>query len=1012
VSDPPERLGKYLVLGPIAQGGMATIYRAKSVGVAGFEKILALKRIHPKLTAEPRFIRSFIDEARIAVTLNHRNIVQVFDFGRAEGELFLAMEIIEGADLRTIVNLAHDREIEVPIAVACYVLADVAAGLDYAHKKVDAAGNSLGIVHCDVSPQNVMLSFEGFVKILDFGVARAKFVAGPDDKRLRGKPRYMAPEQTRGEPPTAAADVFALGTLCWELLADRPLFEGDSVAEVLRRVRQAAVPALAGIDPRVPLELSDAVARALRPAPAERGTAGELGLVLARTARELSEQASSRALAGWLESLYPRDPSVPRLQAIDDGAGTRTVILDEPPATQSTPLEVQPLEEEPATDPGALLERRRAVATALVLDGGTLAARRELVRMAAELAYKHGAVVHAQSDGAMTTLFGLEIAGEDDIASAMGFSLDAVELGREGAAADLDSAGLAVRVATRAGIVVRRVGAAFQVRAEPLAEAVALAREAEPGRPLLTGGTGRLASAQYEFRELPVRRHKSRRLRVLELIGRRSFVERGRALRDRRGRFVGRTVELELLGAALERALRGDGVVVAVLGGAGVGKSRLVAELVARASARPRPPAELAVAARPGARDVPFTLVTELCQSALDLRPARGEAARAELALGLRAAFDRAGMADQRDRRVAALEHAMSLRDGALIERTETPHGLREEVVGALAALRRALWGDRPVVAVIEDVHLADAVSAAVLGDLVAAPRAGELWLFTARREGDPGFLAAVEPIELDPLAAPERRTLIADRLGELATEEAIAAVERRAGGNPLFIEELAAAVHDLGGADIPASVRDVLRSRVDRLPTAVKATLQHAAVLGPVFRSALLEELLGPKVHDHLGELLAEGLIGRTDFAVADADEGELEFAGGFVQEVVYESLTSAARRQTHAQVGKLLALRHAAGRPEPPALVARHLELGGEPALAAIAWLRAGQVALAAADPTAAAHAFGRTLALDADQPGTGPRERRREAHEGRARARTALGDVLGAAQDAATSDDEPTR
>src|SRR5262250_327636 len=141
---------------------MAEVYKVKTVGIAGFEKVQALKRILPHSAREGRFIRSFIDEARIAVELNHRNIVQVFDFGKADGELYLAMELIEGKDLRTALTLARARSVPIATAVACYVITEVGAGLDYAHRKTDGHGRPLGIVHCDVSPANVMLSAEGY----------------------------------------------------------------------------------------------------------------------------------------------------------------------------------------------------------------------------------------------------------------------------------------------------------------------------------------------------------------------------------------------------------------------------------------------------------------------------------------------------------------------------------------------------------------------------------------------------------------------------------------------------------------------------------------------------------------------------------------------------------------------------------------------------------------------------------------------------------------------------------
>src|SRR5688572_14968512 len=164
-----DRFGKYHVLEKIAQGGMAEVYKVKTVGIAGFEKIQALKRILPTSAREGRFIRSFIDEARIAVELTHRNIVQVFDFGKADGELFLAMELIEGKDLRTALSQAVAGDRMPSISVAAYIVSEVAAGLEYAHRKTDGYGGELGIVHCDVSPSNVMLSNDGYVKILDFG---------------------------------------------------------------------------------------------------------------------------------------------------------------------------------------------------------------------------------------------------------------------------------------------------------------------------------------------------------------------------------------------------------------------------------------------------------------------------------------------------------------------------------------------------------------------------------------------------------------------------------------------------------------------------------------------------------------------------------------------------------------------------------------------------------------------------------------------------------------------------
>src|SRR5262245_26369536 len=297
-----ERFGKYHVLQRIAQGGMAEVYKVKTVGIAGFEKVQALKRILPNSARERRFIRSFIDEARIAVELTHRNIVQVFDFGKAEGELFMAMELIEGRDLRTAITQAIARDLTAPIAVAGYIIGEVAAGLDYAHRKTDFYGGPLGIVHCDVSPSNVMLSVDGYVKILDFGIARATFSSALERRRLRGKPRYMAPEQTFGEPPTAAADVFALGIIAWELFTGLPLYRGHDVKTILEAVRRTDPPRIDRMNPAVPAEIVDAVAAALVREPAARITAADLSAACLRT----SMTAGARPLADWLAHIDSR----------------------------------------------------------------------------------------------------------------------------------------------------------------------------------------------------------------------------------------------------------------------------------------------------------------------------------------------------------------------------------------------------------------------------------------------------------------------------------------------------------------------------------------------------------------------------------------------------------------------------------------------------------------------------------------------------------------------------------
>jgi serine/threonine protein kinase/predicted ATPase len=1030
VSEVPVKLGKYHILGLIAQGGMAEVYKAKTVGIAGFEKILALKRIRPRYAKEARFIRNFVDEARIAVSLNHRNIVQVFDFGKADDELFLAMELLEGVDLRMAVNAAKAKGERVPQALSCYILADVAAGLDYAHRKCDSEGKGLGIVHCDVSPHNVLLSNEGFVKILDFGVARARFVAAPTSRRLRGKPRYMAPEQTLGDPPTSASDVFVVGILAWELLAGRQLFDGPDIRAILRSVRESEVPDLKTLVPNLPPFLTEAVMRALDRDPDMRGSASDIGTVLARAGRELSEESSAQALSDWVRLMFP--PSVPEMPAqitatdiqalpdfiaMESSLDEDTTGQNEKLAVSTTPQEDLPTEvgsgDHGTGDDGssmdlsvpsleALIDKRRVVVAVLLLHGGIEERRRQLSGALCDLAYKRGAVIHQFDASEVVAIFGLEVAGEDDVASAMHFAIDASDLARETGTQQGGEEPIRLRSAARAGVVAQRKVGGYQLRGDALSEARELARGAQANRPLLSGGTGRLASAQFRFRELPARRYRSRRLRVLELIGPSSHDDRARALRDRPGKFVGRENELEILWSTYQECIAAKKPSSMLVNGPpGVGKSRLVAEFVARLEESESEAILIAVAATEHAVDAPFTVAIDYMQAALKLAPGRGEMARAGLKQRLTSTLQNDSHTDDHIAESChAVELAMELRDGALSRNQEAPAALRERCSDTMRLTHQALTAGRPSVLVLENFNKADAASIEVLRLIMeGTPCQGPTLVIMTCRDDSAltKALPSAPTIVLKDLTQDQSEVLITDRLSDSMRDGLVQEVARRAGGNPLYIEELCRNIRDVGWEDTPATVRDTVVSRIDRLSKKSRAAVQRAAVIGENFRARILDELIAEPASEHLQELVEEGLLVRSDQAEFEAEGGVYNFRHGLIQEVVYTSLSAGARRATHAKLGKLLSLRDEAGRDEPPVITARHLELGGLLQESALYWTKAGRVALAAYETASAREAFSRSLEIH-NKLSTEEKEENRvhrvEALFGRARANRDLG------------------
>jgi serine/threonine protein kinase len=239
----PCPFGKYILLDRINSGGMAEVYRAKVTGVEQFERLLAIKCMLPKLAEDESFTTMFVDEAKLASQLNHANIVHIYELGSTDGQLYIAMELVNGRDLRHVVKTAYARGQRLPVAFAAYVVAKAAEGLAFAHERPGVDGLPLNIVHRDVSPQNILVSYDGEVKVVDFGIAKAEQRATETRAGvLKGKFAYMAPEQVAGKKVDARADIFALGTVLFEALTGQKLFAGESDLSLLTKVRNCELP--------------------------------------------------------------------------------------------------------------------------------------------------------------------------------------------------------------------------------------------------------------------------------------------------------------------------------------------------------------------------------------------------------------------------------------------------------------------------------------------------------------------------------------------------------------------------------------------------------------------------------------------------------------------------------------------------------------------------------------------------------------------------------------------------
>jgi len=382
-----RQFGPYKLIRQIAVGGMAEIHLAKTAGIAGFEKYVALKMIHPNFAEDDQFIQMLVDEAKIAVQLTHGNIAQTFDLGRVGETYYITMEYVDGADLYKILRRASEQDVEMPLDVCAFIGKEISSALDHAHRKRDHAGKSLGIVHRDVSPQNVLVSYAGEVKLVDFGIAKATMKARQTAVGvIKGKYYYMSPEQAWGDPIDHRSDIFSAGIVLYEMITGQMLYLEEDLHKLLEMARNAEIAPPGKIRRGVPPQLERIVMRALAKIPGERyQSAGDFATDLERFLHAYSPVFTTSKLASLLRqvvgdpmqvpdeapfesiefrdgvmSTHPLDDSevahaVDRDELRDENSMIfRVAELEQPRPTESMPAEPRRAEPRPATPrPGA-----------------------------------------------------------------------------------------------------------------------------------------------------------------------------------------------------------------------------------------------------------------------------------------------------------------------------------------------------------------------------------------------------------------------------------------------------------------------------------------------------------------------------------------------------------------------------------------------------------------------------------------------------------------------------------
>jgi len=977
VTDPQtdRTIGRYTILGKLGAGGMAEVFLARSKGAGGIDKTLVIKKIHPVLARNERFIDMFMEEARVAMRLNHSNIVQVYAFEHIEDDYILAMEHVDGSDLLDIQTLAYQEGQRIPFGLCAFIAAEIAKGLDYAHSRRDDQGVPLDVVHRDVSPQNVLISRDGGVKVTDFGIVKARSVH-EEIGEVKGKLGYMSPQQAKGLPVDRRADIFSLGVVLHEMLVgasgQRPKV-GEAV-ELDPPVH---------IDPEVPGLLSAITMRALAPDPDDRyQTARDMVIDLNNYLRTEEVIYDATALGDWIAATIPQEKMVkvkPADGALETGDTT---------ATEDQTRNLRGFGE---------FEQQAVVMVSVSLQVEEsrmgIYLRKELNRLAEEIAYKSGGIFRIYH-GVSRLFLGLPTSSFEDSMAGIRVAKDLMDV-VETLGADHKTDISAKISVNRGHVKVARNDPDRPLSFEPendIMELASLLLGACAPRSILSGqAVFDIARTDYHFdtplpieAEIPGRPGAIVHVFGHPVIRAKSRQERSASAESEDELFTGREKELQKMQEAFQRAVAGRACLLKLTGELGLGKSSLIRRFCKQAEAS-------------GA-----AVATGECLFAERDTPLAGAAAAIRALLRIEETFTEQMLYDALESLLGEAPQYLERQCAFLGELVASPESVWERHRSAQRELiRRTAFGmgtlcsrlaaAGPLVLVVDNAQWLDGPSVDVLAEL--AQNLLPIPVLTVLA-GQPGTLSDrrienLESIELSELGDSAMRRLIARRIGTgKDVEEISRQILERSHGNPFFANEIMESLISRGileqveeapdGAPVfvqkrpgvihlPTTVKGIAESRINTLTISQRTVLRTAAVIGAGITLPVLEWLIGADAKADLDVLMEKGFLVPSSHG---EEKGEKQtpyhFKRAIEREAAYEGLSRGDRRQLHQKLARRLMKQVDSGRPVPPVRIAWHLDRSGQSELAAEYYLKAGDAAMSVYSSRRALRLFDRALSI----------------------------------------------
>ena len=922
-----ESFGRYELVEQIGTGGMAEVYLAKSIGAEGLEKDLVIKKILPEYAENDRFVDMFISEADIAVGLNHPNIVQIYDFGKVDDDYFLAMEFVDGPDLGDLLDACRTADKPMTIGDSIYIGIEVAKGLHYAHQRTDQYGDPLEIVHRDISPQNILVSRDGAVKIVDFGIAKATSVADNEPDVVKGKFRYMSPEQASGGEIDHRSDLFSLGVVLFEMICGRALFEQSTTSETLSLVKSAVVPDISNLNRDVPERLEHLLYKVLERDPDDRiQSARELQVELTKVLYDLGEIHDSMTLSRYIDDvsahLEEKDTGT-----TGTGSGTkRTSVLDtiavstsaagtrEADASDSaeTVFQEQP-EPEGMPPPMAARQRKEAVFIHGEISGllelksvidehhTWIQVLEEYTRIVDSITFKNDGRVHHVDETGFLILLGIPVSSENDAVRGTRVAMDLQEA-VSGMNLSLETPiRLSIGVAVGDVLVEQedrsqgpRYNWSFYGSSYEYAEE--LGKMAMANETLLSPQVFRRVRRDFECEAVSENRSadEDEPPSAFRLVGPKSPGDRIQEVRRSYYSFYGREIPLKILREQFRRTVLDEQAAgLLFVGDQGVGKSTLVEEFLSGLDTR-----DVRVVrgvATTMDRDVPLGSLAELFVELMRLGdPEDLRQLRDTLETRIDALFP-----DVDDTERELLHHSL----GSLFDVTFPPGQFsdlnREErrmrIFLSLQRVLRRFAERKPIVLAIDDSHYIDSVSLEFATQFFNSKREYPVFVvFTADSTGRhvesrewQQFMQAdhIDVERLEELSRHEAKKLIRDLLrghgvrSDTLTED----IFRWSGGNPMFIKEVVEVVRDQGQLKdpgestqidavgdqpewLPSSVEELIAAKIDRLDASLTRILQRVSLLWSPFDGKDVELVIDEDVSDDLEELVRQQFLERAD--------------------------------------------------------------------------------------------------------------------------------------------------